>query len=80
MREIYDPRRIVMTVLKVRRGDLPTVSVKTDQPIPKNLMFKIIKELSSLELEAPIEVGQIIVKNILNTGANIIATRPVSRV
>jgi CxxC motif-containing protein len=76
--EMRDPKRIVMTVLRVRGGDLPTVSVKTDKLVPKRLMFKIIEELSGLELEAPIKMGQVIIEDILNTHANVVATRPVS--
>jgi CxxC motif-containing protein len=75
--EIRDPKRIVMTVLRVRGGDLPTVSVKTDKSVPKRLMFKIIADLSELELEAPIKLGQVIIEDILNTHANVVATRPV---
>ena len=77
--EIHDPKRLVMTVLRVRGGDLPTVSVKTDKSVPKGLMFKIIEELSGLDLDAPIEVGQVIIEDILNTRANVVATRPVSK-
>jgi CxxC motif-containing protein len=78
--EMRDPKRIVMTVLRVRGGNLPTVSVKTDKLVPKRLMFKIIEELSGLELEAPIKMGQIIIEDILNTNANVVATRPISEV
>ncbi len=76
IQEITAPKRIVMSVVKVKGGIFPTVSVKTDKPVPKELIPKIMKKLVDVEVEAPVHIGQIIVKNILDTGANIVATRP----
>ncbi|MEM0027626.1 MAG: DUF1667 domain-containing protein [Ignisphaera sp.] len=76
--EILDPRRVVMTVIPVLNGDLPTVSVKTDKPVPKKCIEEIMKIASNLVLEAPIEIGQVVLKDIC--GANIVATRRVRKV
>lgn len=73
--EILDPRRVVMTVIRVRNGDLPTVSVKTSTPIPKRCIPEVMKLTASIEAEAPIEIGQIIVRDVC--GADIVATRRV---
>ena len=51
------------------------VSVKTDKPIPKELIFECMKEINQLKIDGPIKIGQIIVDNILNTGANLVATK-----
>lgn len=71
--EILDPRRIVMTVIRVKNGNLPVVSVKTSIPIPKNCIDKVLKLTALIEVEAPIEIGQAIAKDIC--GANLVATR-----
>ena len=49
--------------------------IKTSTEIPKNMIFDIMRELNKLEVSSPIKVGDVVLKNILNTGADIIATR-----
>lgn len=78
--EVTNPKRIITTSLFVNNGTHPTVSVKTSTEIPKKLMFDCIKELAKVKVEAPVKVGDVIVKNILNTGADIVATRNIDRV
>lgn len=77
--EVTDPRRIVTTSVFVNNGVHPTVSVKTSSEIPKVKIFACIKELSGLKLEAPVKIGDCVVKNILDTGVDIIATRNVEK-
>lgn len=75
--EVINPTRYVMSVVKVRGGDMPTVSVITSKPVPKNCIWKVMEVLANLEVEAPIEIGDTIVKDIC--GSNIIATRRVKK-
>ncbi len=76
--EVTDPRRIVMSVVKVVGGDLPTVSVKTNKPVPKKCIQEVMKATASIELKAPVEIGQVIIKDIC--GADVVATRRVKKV
>uniref|UniRef100_A0A7C5TJ98 DUF1667 domain-containing protein n=1 Tax=Ignisphaera aggregans TaxID=334771 RepID=A0A7C5TJ98_9CREN len=76
--EVLDPRRIVMSVIKVKNGDLPVVSIKTSIPIPKKCISEVMKLTALIEAEAPIEIGKVIVRDIC--GADIIATRRVNKV
>jgi len=75
--EIIQPKRVVISVIKVRGGDMPTVSVKTENPVPKSCIPKIMKLLSRIELDAPVSMGQVVIKDIC--GTNIVATRDVRR-
>ncbi len=74
-REIRSPRRVVMSVLEVEGGELPTVSVKTDRPVPKELISRVMEEISHLRLKAPVEVGQVVVRDVAGSGADLVATR-----
>ncbi|RLF04901.1 MAG: molybdopterin oxidoreductase [Thermoprotei archaeon] len=76
--EILEPRRVVVTVVKVKNGELPVVSVKTSRPVPKSCIREIMKATAELEIEAPVEIGQVVAENIC--GANLIATRRVRHV
>ncbi|MDK2806301.1 MAG: hypothetical protein PWR08_1720 [Thermoanaerobacterium sp.] len=73
--EILAPKRTLTTTVKAEGGHLPLVSVRTKEPIPKELIGKAVMELSKITLKPPIKVGDVVVKNILNTGVDVIATR-----
>ncbi len=74
--EIFDPRRIVTTIVKttLKVGYLP---VKTSAPIPKHLAPNVILELKGITVSSPVQIGTVIKKNICGTGADIIATREI---
>ena len=75
--EAIDPMRVLPTNVKVIGGQLPLVSVKTDQPVPKRLIEEIMNYICTLSIEAPVEIGQVLVEDLLQTGANLVATREV---
>jgi len=77
--EALDPRRMLTTSVLVRDGEWPLVSVKSSQPVPKDKVFKILKEIKKIKLNAPVKSGQIILKNVANTDSNIIATKTVKK-
>lgn len=72
--EVTMPTRILTSSVLVENGNFPLVSVKTSQPIPKTLMREAVKALSVCCVSAPVKVGDVICKNILDTGADIVAT------
>ena len=73
IQEVLNPKRVVITVLKVEGGDLPVVSVKTD-PLPKEEIPTLMRELARVRLRAPIEVGQVVAQV---RGYKVYATREV---
>ena len=75
--EIFDPRRTVTTTVVVEGGDLPLVSVKTDKPVPKDQMLDVMDVLSGVTANATLDVGDVIVADVLGTGSNIVATRKI---
>jgi len=77
--EFRDPRRMVTTTVKVRNGILPLLPVVSTKPIPKPLVKEAVRSLAGVVLEAPVEDGQVIVADILNTGADIVASRRLDR-
>ncbi len=77
--EITDPKRVLPTSVKVIGGELPLVSVRTERAIPKRLIFDAMNVIKSIQVNAPVRRGQVIVKNILDTDVNLIATRTVKK-
>jgi CxxC motif-containing protein len=77
IKECTNPTRIVTTTVFVENGQDPVVSVKTENDIPKDKIFDCIKALKDIKINAPINIGDVIVSNVLNTGVNIVATKNV---
>jgi CxxC motif-containing protein len=78
--ELKEPKRIVPTSVKVVNGELPLASVKTSKPIPKRLIPKFMELVKQVQIEAPVKVGDVVMKNVLDTGADVVATRSVRRI
>ena len=74
-----NPKRTLITVIRVEGGNPPVVSVKSSEPIPKSLILKAMETLSEVTVQAPIKMGDIIVQNLLGLGVNIVATRSVEK-
>jgi len=73
IKEIRNPERTLTSIMIASDGKM--VPVKTDKPIPKEKMFECMKEINEKTLMLPISLGDIIIKNIGETGANLICTR-----
>lgn len=72
--EITNPTRSLTSSVKVNGGILPVVPVKSSIPVPKSMMFDCMKVINSVCVDAPVKIGQVIIENILGTGADIVAT------
>jgi len=79
-KELTDPRRIVTSTVPVAGGNLPVVSVKTATDIPKNKIRECLLALKGVTLTAPVQIGDVIVENVADTGVNVIATKSISDV
>ncbi len=77
--EALDPRRNLCSSVLVENGNWPLVSVKTSKPVPKNKIFKVLKEIKNAKVEAPIKLGQIIIKNVANTDIDIVSTKTICK-
>ena len=75
--EVTKPKRMVTSSVKDSGGVDLVVSVKTKEAIDKKLIFDVLNELKDITLKAPVNIGDIVIKNVLNTGVDIIATRSV---
>lgn len=79
-KELTDPRRIVTSTVPVVGGNLPVVSVKTASDIPKGKIRECLCALKGVTLTAPVQIGDVIVENVADTGVDVIATKSISAV
>ncbi len=78
-KEVTNPTRIVTSSVKINDGTIARVSVKTENDIPKGKIFDIMKEIREVTVTAPIHIGDVIIKNVADTGVDVIATKDVGR-
>ncbi|MGL4849499.1 MAG: DUF1667 domain-containing protein [Clostridium sp.] len=55
------------------------VSVKSTEPVDKALWRELSKVISRLYANVPIDIGDTICKNILNTGIDIVCTKRIEK-
>ena len=77
--EALDPRRMLTSSVLVKNGEWPLVSVKSSKPVPKEKVFFVLKEIKKKIVNAPVNTGQIIIKNVIDAGIDIVATKSVKR-
>lgn len=76
-KEVTNPTRIVTSSVRVKGGEIPMVSVKTKEDIPKGKIFDIIKAIENVEVAAPVQIGDVILHDAAGTGVDIVATKNV---
>jgi len=77
--ELVDPRRILTSSVLVMGGEWPLASVKSSAPIPKAILFPVLEHIKGTTVKAPVEIGDVLIENVLDTGVDIVATRNVRK-
>lgn len=77
--ECTNPTRILTSTVMIQGGDVKVLSVKSEKALPKDKIFACIKELKKIHLVPPVNIGDIIISNILETNVDIIATKNVKK-
>lgn len=75
--EITNPLRVFTGSVLVGNGDFSLASVKTSVPIPKKYLKKIGEITRQLKVDAPVEIGQVVASNLLDSNIDLIATRKI---
>ena len=74
--ECIAPMRTLTTTAAVEGGGV--VPVKTDKTIPKELLLDAMKEVNAARVKADAKLGDVVIENLLGTGANVVTTRNVA--
>ena len=73
-KEVTNPTRIVTSTVRVNGGKRPVVSGKTKEDIPKGTIFDITDALAEAEVNAPVNIGDVLLKDVAGTGVDFVAT------
>ena len=75
--ELMNPKRNITTSVLLVGGEIPLVSVRLTAPIPKDKIFEVMEEIKHVQLQAPVFVGQVVIKNVLGLDSDVIVTKNV---
>lgn len=72
--ECTNPVRSLATTVKVNSGIYNVVPCKSAGSIPKGKIMECMEIINNTVVNAPVKLGDILVKNILDSGIDIVAT------
>lgn len=70
--ECTHPMRTVTSTCRTANGGV--IPVKTNRTIPKELMFDCMKEINKAVVKLPAKIGDVVIENVLGTGADVVVT------
>ena len=68
--ECTHPMRTITTTVRAESGAI--VPVKTSRTVPKELMFDCMKAINVATVKLPVQIGDVVIENLLGTGANLV--------
>lgn len=75
--EVTHPERSLTSTVRVTGGTAYVCPVKTSKAIPKELMFDAMELINKASVPSPVHIGDVVIPNILDTGADVIATNEI---
>ncbi len=77
VQEILHPKRNLSASVPLKGTVSRMVSVRLSSPVPRDMIFPVLIAIAALRPEAPVRRGQVLIADVLNTGADVIATRTI---
>ncbi len=75
--EYLSPVRILTTIVKIKGVQNDLLPVRSNKPLPKEKLFECMDVIRKVEVELPVKTYDVIVKNICDTGVDIVATKTI---
>ncbi|MFA5097809.1 MAG: DUF1667 domain-containing protein [Candidatus Margulisiibacteriota bacterium] len=73
--EVENPERILTSVVSAEGLQLRMVPVRTNKPIPKSKLFEAMERIKKMKLIKPIKAGEVLEKDFVISGVDLVATR-----
>ncbi len=73
--ELINPMRMITSTVKIDGAIHKRCPVKTSVLIPKAKMFDVVKALDDVVLKSPVNCGDVIIKNVAGTDADIVSAK-----
>ena len=79
LNEYKNPLRTIITTMRIEGSLLPLVPVRSVKPIPKTKLSDAMKIINNAVCKAPVKMGDVLIKNILDTGIDVVACRDMKK-
>jgi CxxC motif-containing protein len=77
VKEVTNPTRVLTTTVKVKGSVVRRLPVVTKGEIPKDRLFEALEIINKVTVTPPIQVGDIVIADILRLGVSVTASRTV---
>jgi CxxC motif-containing protein len=77
--EYREPKRMLITTMRIDGGTLSVIPVRSNKELPKKRIFEAVQYVSRIALKAPIKMGTVVVPNLLSLGVDVIASRDIAQ-
>ena len=71
--EWFEPKRTFTSSIKISGSDRRALPVRTNMPIPKDMIMKAAETVSAMELHVPVTCGEVLAENFLGTEAKLVS-------
>lgn len=77
--ELLNPLRTLTTTISINSENCLRLPVISSDPLPKARVMDVMKQLKDINVSAPVNMGDVIVENILGLGVDIIASKTIEK-
>lgn len=77
--ELTHPVRTLTSTVKVQSIFEHRLPVKSSQPLAKEKVYDAVQALDKVEVKTPVHIGDVVLKNVCNTGVDIVATKNIEK-
>lgn len=77
-KELVNPTRVITSTVKVDAKTARRVPVKTAGDIPKGRIYDIMEELTKVTMKAPVQIGDVVISDVLGLGVDVVACKKVT--
>ncbi|MDO4288703.1 MAG: DUF1667 domain-containing protein [Eubacterium sp.] len=78
--EVTAPKRVIPSTVVINGALMARLPVKTADAVPKEKIFDVMKEINKVVVEAPVKMGDVVIKDVLGTGVDVVSTKTMPRV
>ncbi len=72
--EMTEPKRTICSTVKTVFDGVPVLPVRVSDDIPKDRICDVMREINAVTLTERIGRGDVVIKNVLGLGADVIST------
>ena len=78
-KECVAPVRTVTGTVAIQGAALPVLPVRTNGEVPKALVFDVARALGAVTAQAPIAIGDVVLRDVCGTGVDVVAAKNMAR-